>query len=235
MTIEAIELTKSFGSNHAVQGVSFKVEPGTVVGLLGANGAGKSTIMRLIAGALTPDRGRAMVAGSCVGSNRMAALSELGYLPEAAMGFGTLTAREFLEFMANARGISGAERLRAIERVAGMLNLTPRLDQPMCTLSKGWRQRAWLAQAMVHEPRALVLDEPTDGLDPAEKTALRKCLRQSASDKAILVSTHILEEADGMCDHIIIIARGRVAADTPRAELVREFGSLAVAFERLAG
>lgn len=234
MTIEASDLTKSFGSNRAVQGVSFKIERGAVTGLLGANGAGKSTIMRLIAGALTPDRGRAVVAGACVETDRKDALSCLGYLPEAAMGFGNLTAREFLAFMARARGLSGRECGRAIERVADLLNLTRRIDQPMKTLSKGWRQRAWLAQAMVHEPRALVLDEPTDGLDPSEKVALRKCLRDTAKDKAVLVSTHILEEAEGMCDHIIIIARGRVAVDAPRADLVREFGSLSAAFGHLA-
>lgn len=234
MTIEAIDLTKSFGANRAVQGVSFKIARGRVTGLLGANGAGKSTIMRLIAGALTPDQGRAIVAGACVGAARMDALARLGYLPEAAMGFGHLTAHEFLAFMARARGLKGKESARAIACVADLLNLSGRMDQPMRTLSKGWRQRAWLAQAMLHAPPALVLDEPTDGLDPSEKVALRKCLRESAKDKAVLVSTHILEEADGMCDHIIIIARGRVAVDAPRDELVRTFGTLSAAFGQLA-
>lgn len=233
MTIEAIELNKSFGSNHAVRGVSFKIEPGTIAGLLGVNGAGKSTTMRLIAGVLTPDSGHARIAGACVASERISALRELGYLPEAAHGFGDLTARELLRFMAEARELRGTACNAAIEEISSALNLFARIDQPIRSLSKGWRQRVWLAQAMIHQPRALILDEPTDGLDPAEKAALRDWLRQRAADKAMLISTHILEEADGLCDRIIVISRGRVAADCPKEQLVREYGSLTTAFSRL--
>jgi len=230
MTIEAIELAKSFGSRPAIESISFKIEPGTIAGLLGVNGAGKSTTMRLLAGAMTPDHGRARIDGICVQDDRIGALSRLGYLPEAAIGYGGLTPREFLRFVSEARGLHGQACVAAIERVAAALNLFPYLDHPIGSLSKGWRQRAWLAQALLHEPRALILDEPTDGLDPAEKVSLRNYLRRTAADKAVLVSTHILEEADDLCDRIIIIARGRVAVDASRDDLVRTYGSLAAAF-----
>lgn len=234
MSIEAIDLAKSFDGHLAVDGISFRIEPGSITGLMGVNGAGKTTTMRLLAGTLTPDRGTARIAGGSLQADRRHALRALGYLPEAAQGFGELTPRELLMSIAELRGIAGAARGAAVSGVAARLNLNACLDTVIGSLSKGWRQRVWLAQALVHDPRALILDEPTDGLDPAEKVALRRYLGELSQSKAILISTHIVEEAEAMCDRIIIITRGRVAADRPCGDLVGEFGSLAAAFARFA-
>ena len=234
MTIEARALVKSFGGTPAVAGVSFLIEPGSITGLLGLNGAGKTTTMRLLSGTLTPDSGTSWIAGHCVQRERRLALSRLGYLPEAAQGFHDLTPREFLLSVGRLRGLDDLGCRSAIDRIAADLNLTSHLDLTLRTLSKGWRQRAWLAQTLLHAPGALVLDEPTDGLDPGEKLALHRVLRRTAADKAILVSTHILEEADAVCDRIIIMAGGRVRVDAPLAALKAEHGSLAAAFARLA-
>ncbi len=234
MSIEAVDLAKSFGPHRAVDGVSFKVEPGSIVGLMGVNGAGKTTSMRLLAGTLTPDRGTARIAGVDVQRHRKAALRALGYLPEAAQGFYELPPRAFLMSMAAVRGMPAAERSRAVDRIVARLNLVTQLDRPIGSLSKGWRQRVWLAQALLHDPPALILDEPTDGLDPVEKVALRRYLAELSACKAILVSTHIVEEAEAMCDRIIFISRGRLIADSPLGKLQQEFGSLAAAFGHFA-
>lgn len=234
MSIEAIGLAKSFGRIAAVDGVSFRIEPGSITGLMGVNGAGKTTTMRLLAGTLAPDRGSARIAGNCVSTNRKNALLPLGYLPEAAQGFHELTPRALIMSVAAMRGVAKADRRAAVDAIAGRLNLGARLDTMIGQLSKGWRQRVWLAQALVHEPKALILDEPTDGLDPAEKVVLRRYLAELAQSKAILISTHIIEEAEAMCDRIIVMARGKVTADMPRRKLQQEFGSLAAAFDHLA-
>ena len=230
MLIEARDLAKSFGSVTALDGVSFALGPGTITGLLGVNGAGKSTLMRLLSGVLRPDRGTASIAGHDILHDPLAARRQLGYLPEAATGFANLTVAEFLTFAAEGRGL--ANPATTIAATARRLALTPALHSVLGTLSKGWRQRAWLAQAMIHDPPVLLLDEPTDGLDPTEKTRLRAFLREIAASKAILMSTHILEEAEELCDHIIVIANGRIAADAPLTELAQG-GRLAPAFARL--
>jgi ABC-2 type transport system ATP-binding protein len=225
--IEACDLAKTFGSVKAVDGISLRVAGGTIVGLLGVNGAGKTSLMRLLSGALSPDGGTALHRSPRT-ARRM-----LGYLPEAAVGFSNLTVREFLTFAAEGRGIDGGSTIRAISTTADRLELTPALDRVLGTLSKGWRQRAWLAQAIIHDPPALVLDEPTDGLDPTQKSELRSFLRTAARTKAILISTHILEEAEALCDRIIVINAGRVAADAPLAELCSPDGRLTTAFKQL--
>jgi ABC-2 type transport system ATP-binding protein len=231
--VEGRDLVKSFGLVKAVDGISLQVERGSIVGLLGTNGAGKTTLMRLLSGALGPDRGTALIAGVDVQRAPRAARLMLGYLPEAAAGFSSLTVREFLIFAAEGRGINGRCVSRAVSTAAGRLELASALDRVMGTLSKGWRQRAWLAQAIIHDPPVLILDEPTDGLDPAQKVELRGFLREAAKTKAILMSTHILEEAEALCDRIVVIAGGRVAADAPLRELCSPDGRLAVTFERL--
>ncbi len=235
MLIEAEDLQKSFTSVAAVRGVSFKVARGERVGVLGANGAGKSTTLRMLAGTLVPDSGRARIAGADVVRSSAAARSAIGYLPEAANGFGSLTVAEFLMFAAEARGMQGSTRNRAIARIAEMLSLGAALYRPLGTLSKGWRQRAWLAQALIHDPPVLIFDEPTDGLDPNQKIALRALLTSLSEDKAMLISTHILEEAETLCDRLIIIANGQVIADGRTSELADENGRLAPAFARLTG
>lgn len=232
--IEACDLAKSFGFVKAVDGISLRVERGSIVGLLGVNGAGKTSLMRLLSGALSPDRGTALIAGRDVHRAPRAARTMLGYLPEAASGFSRLTVREFLIFAAQARGISGDCVSRSVSTAAARLQLAPALDRVMSTLSKGWRQRAWLAQAIIHDPPALILDEPTDGLDPAQKSELRAFLREAAQTKAILMSTHILEEAEALCDRIVVVVGGRVTADGPLHELCSPDGRLTATFDRLA-
>jgi ABC-2 type transport system ATP-binding protein len=233
--IEARRLTKSFHGRPAVTDVSFDVGAGEIVGLLGTNGAGKSTILRLLAGSLRPDRGAAAIAGYDVATARRQAQACLGYLPEAAAGFADLTVLEFLTFAAESRGYWGALRRLALARVAEALDLGPAMAMPLERLSKGWRQRAWLAQAILHDPLVLILDEPTDGLDPNQKTHLRRFLRTAAQGKAILMSTHILEEAEQLCDRLLVISEGTVVVDRPRAALADGDGSLAGAFAQLTG
>ena len=233
--IEARRLTKSFHGRPAVTDVSFDVGAGEIVGLLGTNGAGKSTILRLLAGSLRPDRGAASIAGHDVATARRQAQACLGYLPEAASGFAELTVLEFLAFAAESRGYWGVRRRRALARAVEALDLGPAMAMPLERLSKGWRQRAWLAQAILHDPPVLILDEPTDGLDPNQKTHLRRFLRTAAQGKAILMSTHILEEAEELCDRLLVISEGTVVADRPRAALADAVGHLASAFARLTG
>lgn len=235
MDIEARGLCKSFAAHEAVAEVSFRAMPGTVTGFLGPNGAGKSTTMRLLTATLAADRGSASICGLDVNRDPRGARARLGYLPEAANGFSNLTIAEFLTFAAEARGIWGAKRKSAITHVTEMLDLGEALGRQLGQLSKGWRQRAWLAQALIHDPPVLILDEPTDGLDPIQKTHLRRLLSRLSSNKTILMSTHILEEAEELCDHLIILAQGRVVADVNKAAIADNAGRLSAAFLRLAG
>jgi ABC-2 type transport system ATP-binding protein len=231
--IEAHELTKQFAGRTAVDRVSFQVREGEIVGLLGSNGAGKSTTMRMLAGTLEPQSGMARIAGHDTRQEPLLARAAAGYLPEQAAGFAHLTPRELVRFVAEARGLPSRRVGAETERVAALCTLAPVLDRRLETLSKGWRQRAWLAQALVGDPRVLILDEPTDGLDPNQKTALRATLRRLAQGKAILLSTHILEEAEQLCDRLVVMSGGRVVADEPRAALTDTHGRLAPAFTRL--
>ena len=233
MLIEAEALAKAFASEQAVRGVSFCVGAGERVGVLGPNGAGKSTTLRMLAGTLLPDSGRARIAGADVVADSLAARAALGYLPEAANGFTEITVAEFLIFAAAAHGLAGRERKAALSRVIDSLALEPALHKPLGTLSKGWRQRAWLGQALIHDPPVLILDEPTDGLDPNQKIALRELLASVSQDKAMLISTHILEEAETLCDRLIVIVDGRVVTDAATADLVDAEGRLSPAFIRL--
>ena len=233
--IEARALTRRFGGKTAVDGVSFAVARGTIAAFLGTNGAGKTTTMRLLTGYLTPDSGSALIAGHDVAHDPVAARRALGYLPESAHGFSDLTPAELMAFVADAHGLAGAERRRAMERVITALELGEALGTPLRRLSKGWRQRAWLAQALLPDPPALILDEPTDGLDPVQKAVVRRVLTGLASERAILVSTHSLEEVEAIATRVIMIAGGRIVADAAPAELADSEGRLGPAFHRLAG
>jgi len=233
MLVEAQSLAKRFGGAPALDGVSFQASAGEIVGLLGANGAGKSTTMRLLAGYLRPDAGAASIAGRDVVSDGLAARAALGYLPESPTGFPDLTIHEFLTFAAEARGLFGAARRRAIDRAVAFADLAPALDRLLGALSQGWRQRAWIGQAVLHDPPVLILDEPTTALDPAQKARLRDKLRGAAPDKAILISTHILEEAETLCDRVIVFRAGRIVADSPLAPLLDGAGRLAPAYAAL--
>jgi ABC-2 type transport system ATP-binding protein len=203
----------------AVDDLSFSVEPGEVLGFLGPNGAGKSTTMRMIAGFVTPTSGSASICGHDVGTEPLAAKAALGYLPEGAPNYGEMTVDSFLRFIADLRALEGANRKSRLDYVIGRLQLEPVLTQTIDTLSKGFKRRVGLAQAIVHDPRVLVLDEPTDGLDPVQKHEVRTLIGEIAREKTIVISTHILEEVDAVCTRAIIVARGRLVADDTPAGL----------------
>ncbi|MEE8527448.1 MAG: ABC transporter ATP-binding protein, partial [Gammaproteobacteria bacterium] len=211
-------LTKRFGHLTAVDDLSFSVQPGEVLGFLGPNGAGKSTTMKMIAGFVAPTSGSASVCGHNVESDSINAKRCLGYLPEGAPLYGEMTPWSFLNFIADLRGLTGKKRSERLDDVISRLHLESVLAQSIETLSKGFRRRVGLGQAIIHEPTVLILDEPTDGLDPNQKHEVRELIRDMASDRIIVISTHILEEVHAVCNRVIIIAHGRLLADdTPHA------------------
>ena len=206
-------LSKRFGPILAVDDVSFHVARGEVLGFLGPNGAGKSTTMKMISGFLTPTSGTAVVCGHDVVDNPVAVKRRIGYLPEGAPAYPDMTPHSFLRFIAGIRGFDGAEAAKRIALAVTRTQLTEVLHQPIDTLSKGFKRRVGLAQAILHDPEVLILDEPTDGLDPNQKHEMRELIGSMAKDKAIIISTHILEEVDAICTRAMIIARGKVVAD----------------------
>jgi ABC-2 type transport system ATP-binding protein len=216
--IKTEHLSKRYDSLVAVDDVSFQVAPGEVLGFLGPNGAGKTTTMRMLAGFVTPTAGKASICGHDIATEPLLAKASLGYLPEGAPTYGEMSVRRFLEFIADLRRLEGDRRRARLDYVIGRLQLSRVLDQTIETLSKGFRRRVGLAQAIVHDPPVLILDEPTDGLDPNQKHEVRALINEMARDKIIVISTHILEEVDAVCSRAIIIARGRIVADdTPLA------------------
>jgi ABC-2 type transport system ATP-binding protein len=217
--IEIAGLTKRFGSFTAVDNVSFNVARGEVLGFLGPNGAGKSTTMRMLAGFMIPSAGTARICGHDVQTDGVAARRALGFLPEGAPTYPEMTVSGFLTFCAKVRGFSGKELAGRVQHAVELTRLEGVLLQPVETLSKGFKRRVGLAQALLHDPEVLVLDEPTDGLDPNQKHEVRLLIAQMAPEKAIVISTHILEEVDAVCSRAIIIAAGRVVADATPAEL----------------
>ena len=211
--IEIDHLTKRFGPIVAVDDVSFAVGRGEVLGFLGPNGAGKSTTMKMITGFLTPTAGTARVAGFDVRRHPLEVKRRIGYLPEGAPMWSDMTAAAFLSFIARVRGFSGREAEARIADAVAKTQLAGVLQQPIDTLSKGFKRRVGLAQALLHDPETLILDEPTDGLDPNQKHEVRELIRAMAGEKAIIISTHILEEVEAVCTRAMIIARGQVLAD----------------------
>jgi len=220
--IKTTSLCKRYGDKAAVDGISFSVAPGEILGFLGPNGAGKTTTMRMIAGFITPSSGSASVCGHDVVTDAIRAKACIGYLPEGAPGYGEMTVSEFLDFVADVRGLSGDARGRRKSEVIERLALGPVAEQIVETLSKGFRRRVGIAQAILHDPPVLILDEPTDGLDPNQKHEVRTLINEMAAEKTIVVSTHILEEVEAVCTRAIIIARGRIVADdTPQGLAAR--------------
>jgi ABC-2 type transport system ATP-binding protein len=206
-------LSKRYGDKLAVDDLTFSVVPGEVLGFLGANGAGKSTTMRMIAGFISPSAGTVSVCGHDIERAPVAAKSCMGYLPEGAPSYGEMTVAEFLDFVADVRGLKGDLRRRRRAIVVERLGLSPVIEQVVETLSKGFRRRVGLAQALIHDPQVLILDEPTDGLDPNQKHEVRRLINELSKDKLVIVSTHILEEVHEVCTRAIIIANGRIVAD----------------------
>ncbi len=212
-------LTKKFEQFTAVDDLSFSVQEGEVLGFLGPNGAGKSTTMKVITGFLAPTAGTVTIDGHDISKEPIAAKSLIGYLPEGAPSYGDMTTLEFLNFIASVRGFSGAELKERVERVINEVDLGSVCHQTIDTLSKGFKRRVGLAQAIMHDPKVLILDEPTDGLDPNQKHHVRKLIKNLARDKIVIISTHILEEVTAVCTRAIIISQGRIVADGTPAEL----------------
>lgn len=218
--IKLQNLVKRFGPLNAVNSISMAVGRGEVVGFLGPNGAGKSTTMKIITGFLPATSGTVEVCGFDVGEKPVEVQKRLGYLPEGAPAYGEMTPASFLDFVAQVRGYRGAEKQVCIEQVVEKTSLKSVLDQSIETLSKGFKRRVGLAQAMLHDPPVLIMDEPTDGLDPNQKHHVRNLIREMAADKAVIVSTHILEEVEAVCTRAVVISEGRLVADGTPEQLV---------------
>ncbi|HSH41975.1 MAG TPA: ATP-binding cassette domain-containing protein [Arenicellales bacterium] len=217
--VEIQGLTRRFGPITAVDDISFKVARGEVLGFLGPNGAGKSTTMKMITGFLMPDAGRITVDGDDIAEHPVRVKRKFGYLPEGAPLYADMTPRAFLRFIGRVRGLSGSRLDERLDRVIEQVHLAPVLDQSIDTLSKGFKRRVGIAQAILHDPPLLILDEPTDGLDPNQKHEVRELIRDMARDKAIILSTHILEEVEAVCSRAIIVAAGKIVSDGTPAQL----------------
>ena len=220
--ISVNQLTKTFDQFTAVNNVSFDIQPGDIVGFLGPNGAGKSTTMKMLTGFLSPTSGSISIGGLNLDNNAKAVQAQIGYLPEGAPSYGDMTVIQFLHFIADIRGIKGKEKLASIDSVIEKVALQSVLDKPIENLSKGFKRRVGLAQAIIHDPQILILDEPTDGLDPNQKHQVRALIQQLSTDKIVIVSTHILEEVTAVCNRVMVIANGCLKFDdTPEALLER--------------
>ena len=219
--LEIENLTKRYGQHTVVDDLSFRCVPGEVLGFLGPNGAGKSTTMKMVTGFVPPSAGRVSVCGLDIDQASLEARRCIGYLPEGAPCYPEMTPSSFLEFIADIRGLTPAERKTRLDSVIEALHLGPVLDQSIDTLSKGFKRRVGLAQAILHDPKVLILDEPTDGLDPNQKHEVRELIRSMATNKLIVLSTHILEEVEAVCTRAIIIANGSILADDTPEQLAR--------------
>src|SRR5262244_511535 len=219
--LEIRHLVKHFGPLKAVDDISFTVPRGEVLGFLGPNGAGKSTTMKMITGFLAPTSGTAIICGHDIAAQPIPAKRCIGYLPEGAPAYPDMTPADFLDFIAHIRGFTGAEAKNRIGRVVEMIRIAGVLYQPIETLSKGFKRRVGVAQALLHDPEVLILDEPTDGLDPNQKYEMRRIIGAMRAEKSIIISTHLLEEVEAVCSRAIIIAHGRILADGTPAELAQ--------------
>lgn len=219
MSIEVKNLTKVYGEQKAVNNASFKVEKGEVVGFLGPNGAGKSTTMKIITGYLPATEGEAIVCDIKVDAENVSTQKKIGYLPETNPMYFDMYVREYLGFCAGVHGLKGAQAKNRIEEIIELTGLTPESKKIIGSLSKGYKQRVGLAQALLHDPEVLILDEPTSGLDPNQIIEIRSLINKAGQEKTVLLSTHIMQEVEAMCDRVIIINKGQIVADDKIAEL----------------
>lgn len=232
--IKVKDLRRSFGPIVAVDGISFEVGRGEVLGLLGPNGAGKSTAMRMLACFLRPDSGTASVCGCDILKDPIGVRRSLGYLAENSPAYSEMTVGGFLKFICDVREIKGPKRRQALDRIVPMCSIESVYHQSIETLSKGYKRRVGLAQALIHDPEVLILDEPTDGLDPNQKYEVRKLINTMSKDKCIVISTHILEEVEAVCSRTIIIAKGKILVDSTPDKLKEEYKcGLDVVFRRI--
>ena len=220
--IEVSNLSKRYGNFSAVSGISFSVKPGDILGFLGPNGAGKSTTMKMITGFLKPSSGRVLIEGNDVLDSTIEAQRLIGYLPEGAPAYDEMSVENFLSFICEARDLRGHSQVNALSRVIDMMSLSSVLKQRIQTISKGFKRRVGLAQAILHDPKVLILDEPTDGLDPNQKHEVRKMIRNLSADKIVVVSTHILEEVSAVCNRAIILNEGKIVSDSTPSLLLEK-------------
>ena len=226
-------VSKKYHNKAVVDDISFDLRKGSIIGFLGPNGAGKTTTMKMLSGNIQPDSGSIEIFNKNIIKNRLDVQKFIGYLPEAPGGFHKLTVKEFLIFCCQSRTFSNKQIKQALDSVCSLIDLEPILDQRLELLSKGWKQRAWLAQAIIHDPPILFLDEPSDGLDLNQKDQLRKVIQQMSKDKVIMITTHILDEIEEMCEHIIMIANGKIVADEELNILIKKMGSIHQVFRKL--
>ncbi len=232
--IEAERLSKFYGDFEAVLDVSFQIRRGEVVAFLGPNGAGKSTTMKLLTGYLAPSEGVARIAGYNMATDRLEGSTHLGYLPENGPLYPDMTPRQLLEFFASARGMSPAQRAKRLEAVIELCDLGAVIGKPVGKLSKGYRQRVGMAQALLHEPDVLIMDEPTAGLDPNQIREVRNTIKRLGQDHTILLSTHILQEVEAMCSRVLFISEARLTFDGPISKLTESGKSLDESFHELS-
>jgi len=223
MSIEVKNLTKTYGEQNAVDQVSFKVKKGEVVGFLGPNGAGKSTTMKIITGYLPATQGEALVCDTKVDAEDIATQKKIGYLPETNPMYLDMYVREYLAFCAGVHGLKGKLATERIEEVINLTGLTPESKKIIGSLSKGYKQRVGLAQALLHNPEVLILDEPTSGLDPNQIVEIRNLISKAGEEKTVLLSTHIMQEVEAMCDRVIIINQGKIVANDKLADLQEKY------------
>lgn len=231
--IEVSHLSKHYGDFTAVEDLSFKLEPGEILGFLGPNGAGKSTTMKMLTGFLRPTAGEVKIWGNNVWSDTLAAQTHIGYLPEGAPAYEEMTPLGFLRFIAEVRGFSGDARDQAVEAAAQTMSLEGVLHQKIETLSKGFKRRVGMAQAIMHDPDVLILDEPTDGLDPNQKHEVREMIKNLSKEKIVIISTHILEEVTAVCNRVIVLASGAIVSDGAPEDLLglsRHHGAVSLEF-----
>lgn len=231
--IEAVGLSKFYGNFAAARDVTFSINRGEVAAFLGPNGAGKSTTMKLLTGYIAPSEGVAKVAGCNMATDRLEGSKRLGYLPENGPLYADMSPRSLLTFLADIRGLSGSEFRKRLEEVVGICNLEEVIGKPIGKLSKGYRQRVGMAQALLHDPEVLILDEPTAGLDPNQIREVRKMIRELGKSKTILLSTHILQEVEAMCNRVVFINEGRIVFDGTPEELGSDQPSLDERFHKL--
>jgi len=231
MSIVVDNVSKVFGAQRALNGVSLTLDRGEVVGLLGPNGAGKSTLMRLITGYLPPTEGRVEVCGFDVMDAPLETKRRVGYLPERNPVHEDMYVREYLQFVAGVHGVK--DKAQRVASVIEEVGLTPEVHKQIGQLSKGYRQRVGLAQALIHDPEVLILDEPTSGLDPNQLVDIRALIRRLGQDRTVILSTHIMQEVEAMCDRVVLIRLGNIVADAPLADFVKAEGGLEAQFKAL--